>query len=354
VSSSSLIHYGLNALHMMQAHVLLRPFCQGLGMIVTLHRVQPAQDHDFQPNALLSITPEFLDQALLHFKRSGLDLITMDEVLERMMTSNDGGLQRRFVCVTFDDGYRDNITHAMPVLEAHQCPALVYIPTDFVEGEGCLWWAILEEIIDANSLITLIRDPKRGEEVFATKTAEQKYGVYRKLYRWLRSLDETRQKQIIADLCKEHHFDAKKLCRDMIITKAGLKKLSQNPLITIGAHTQSHPNLAKLDKIEALDEMVKGRDLLEQWLGVRPRHFAYPYGSPCAAGWRDFDLARQAGFSSAVTTRKGMIFKKHHGYRYALPRVSLNGYYQEERYLDLFNSGVPFSLARGFRHLNVR
>ncbi len=58
------------------------------------------------------------------------------------------------------------------------------------------------------------------------------------------------------------------------------------------------------------------------------RHFAYPIGKRRAAGPREFELAAQGGFTTAVTTRPGMLFAPHAAHRHALPRLSLNGRYQ--------------------------
>ncbi|MBP0652119.1 polysaccharide deacetylase family protein, partial [Mycobacterium tuberculosis] len=60
--------------------------------------------------------------------------------------------------------------------------------------------------------------------------------------------------------------------------------LARHPLVDIGAHTLSHANLRRLPRAAARAEMAGSADVLADWLGVRPRHFAYPYGYPAAAG----------------------------------------------------------------------
>jgi hypothetical protein len=73
-----------------------------------------------------------------------------------------------------------------------------------------------------------------------------------------------------------------------------------------------------------MDQMVGSADRIEQELGQRPAYFAFPCGDPGSAGPRDFALAARAGFKTAVTTRKGMLFSDHRDHLTALPRVSLN------------------------------
>jgi len=68
---------------------------------------------------------------------------------------------------------------------------------------------------------------------------------------------------------------------------------------------------------------------------------------------RDFQFARDAGFKTAVTTRKGMLFPDHREHLTALPRVSLNGDYQSLTYTALYLSGAPFALLYRFQKVNA-
>jgi peptidoglycan/xylan/chitin deacetylase (PgdA/CDA1 family) len=83
------------------------------------------------------------------------------------------------------------------------------------------------------------------------------------------------------------------------------------------------------------------------------RHLAYPVGDPTSAGAREFALAREAGFLTAVTTRPGHLFPEHAGHLHALPRVSLNGLHQTQGALRALLSGVPFWLWNRGRRVNV-
>ena len=88
-------------------------------------------------------------------------------------------------------------------------------------------------------------------------------------------------------------------------------------------------------------------------IGEMPRHFAYPFGDASSAGEREFRLARELGFETATTTRKGLIFEHHQEYMTALPRISLNGDYQDIRLIDVLMSGVPFPFGRLIPSLGV-
>ncbi|MDQ3560032.1 MAG: polysaccharide deacetylase, partial [Pseudomonadota bacterium] len=82
----------------------------------------------------------------------------------------------------------------------------------------------------------------------------------------------------------------------------------------------------------ALRQMRESADRIEAEIGVRPRTIAFPYGYPAAASAREARLAEEAGFAASFTTQPGYISTR--GSRHALPRVSVNGLYQELRYLD--------------------
>ena len=82
-------------------------------------------------------------------------------------------------------------------------------------------------------------------------------------------------------------------------------------------------------------------------------HLAYPYGDRGAAGQREFALARAAGYKTAVTTRPGMIFPESADHLTALPRVSLNGNYQDARILPVLTSGAATAMWNGFRRVDA-
>jgi peptidoglycan/xylan/chitin deacetylase (PgdA/CDA1 family) len=111
--------------------------------------------------------------------------------------------------------------------------------------------------------------------------------------------------------------------------------------------------LAKWPAAFARREIAESKAVIEGKLGRPIRHFAYPVGDPASAGPREFTLAREAGFTTAVTTRPGHLFPAHRLHLHALPRVSVNGLYQSEAAFRAMLSGVPFMAWNRGRRLNV-
>jgi peptidoglycan/xylan/chitin deacetylase (PgdA/CDA1 family) len=124
---------------------------------------------------------------------------------------------------------------------------------------------------------------------------------------------------------------------------AEIGQLAADPLVTIGAHTRRHYALAKLTLAEAHAEIEKSVRRIEQETGKPCRHFSYPYGDEASAGPREFELVKELGLRTGVTTRKGLIHPRHAHELTALPRVSLNGDYQKSRYVKVLLSGAPFA-----------
>ena len=149
----TIIRTGLETLYFTGLHHFMRPLVGGVGAILTLHHVRPRRPDAFQPNHLLEITPEFLDRLLRRLKNSGLDVISLDEMHARYIS---GDFKRRFVCITFDDGYKDLMRWAYPVLRKYRLPFALYIPTSFPDRLGELWWLALEAVIAQNSRIGMV------------------------------------------------------------------------------------------------------------------------------------------------------------------------------------------------------
>ena len=123
-----------------------------------------------------------------------------------------------------------------------------------------------------------------------------------------------------------------------------IRQLAADPLVTIGAHTRRHYALAKLTLAEARAEIEESVRRIEREIGKPCRHFSYPYGDEASAGKREFDLVKELGLKTAVTTRKGLIHPRHACELTGAAASSLNGDYQKSRYVKVLLSGAPFAL----------
>ena len=340
---------GLTSLYFTGAHIVWRPFFGGVGAILILHHVRPQRPDRFQPNRSFEVTPRFFGRLVRALRRSRLDLISLDEMHRRMI---EGDFSRRFVCITFDDAYRDVLQWAYPILKDADAPFAIYVPTSFPDRLGELWWLALEAVIARNDRIGLVINGR--DRKFDCETVAEKRTLYHDLYWWLRNRStEAEMCDVVRRLAAFYQVDVAAFCKEVCLDWSELDQLAADPLVTIGAHTVSHPALSRLSQDAARSEMELSRSVIEAALAVRPSHLSYPYGDRAAAGNREFAIAAEIGFNTAVTARPGVLFARHRRSLTALPRISLHGDYQQMRYVRVLLSGAATTMWKGFRQANA-
>jgi peptidoglycan/xylan/chitin deacetylase (PgdA/CDA1 family) len=183
-------------------------------------------------------------------------------------------LPARPVIVTFDDGYRSVLDHALPSLERHRIPAAVFVCAEPVIQSQHYWFDILWRL--------------EGEEaVLRAKTLPH--------CEWLAVVDST---SAAAEPTATHRP----------LTRAELRRLSESALIEIGGHTMRHPVLARAPLDDQREEIGGCRSALEDAIGKPVTAFAYPFGQLADHYQPDtVDLVRNAGFDLAFTTRQSFV-----------------------------------------------
>jgi peptidoglycan/xylan/chitin deacetylase (PgdA/CDA1 family) len=317
----------------------------GRGVIFALHRVRrfSPPTPGYAPNRLLEVTPEFLDAALARIARR-FEWVTLAEAARRL--GEDGP---PFAALTFDDGYRDTREVALPILQRHGAPATVFLAPGLIERSARLWWLELEEAIRRLDAVEL---PAAALSL-PSRTAREKSAAFERVYWALRARPEAELLDAVAALAASAGVTSAALAQDEFLTWDEARAFAAHPLIEIGAHGLTHRRLAQWSAEVAREELAGCKAALETRLGVPVTSFAYPVGDPTSAGAREFALAAEAGYEVAVTTRPGMLFPEHAAHRLALPRVSLNGLWQDLGYLDVLMSGAPFRLWNRGRRLSV-
>lgn len=337
LSRRSLITLGLEASHFLSKIKSLCPSSRA-GFIFTMHHVRPANEaDDFQPNGHLEITPEFLAEAIELLIHEGFDFIRLRDLPFHLAKSRR---ERPFAIFTLDDGYTNNRDFALPIFERYQVPATIYITPAFAERTGIIWWEVLERLIRKEPALGF--DFGRGIELLQTGSLDEKIAVFNHICKVIGSSDEAKTVEFLDLLAREHGIDPLAITKELTLSRDEIAALSDHPLIDLGAHGQNHLAIGRLPPEEARQEISQSVTWLEQVTGKKPQSFAFPYGNRAAAGPRDFKLVQELGLELAVTTRPGMIRTDRVTDLSALPRVSLNGYYQKSRYVAALSSGIPF------------
>ncbi len=308
------------------------------GAILRFQRVRPRQRGPFQPLKADEITPRFLDRVISALKRWNYDIVGMDEVCRRAVSSPQ---PRRFVCIGFDGGYKDVIAFAYPVLARHRIPFTVYVPSAFPDAVGEPWWLALEAVIARQTRLSLAVDGH--ERHFTIATTAAKYEVYDFLSGWMRSLPQSEVSVAINDLCRRHSVDLTRLTREAALDWADLANLAADPNVTLGSATVNYPVLSNLKDADAMREVTMGRAVLEAALRREVRHFAYPFGD--RGTWRSAHavMVQQAGFVSAVSGIPGVVEAGGRTNLHALPRIGWDGRERSLRVMRMLLSGTAFA-----------
>ncbi len=317
----------------------------GRGSILMFHNVRPSDGRAYAPNQPLEITPEFLETTLSLLKGLDYDIVPVGEIADRLA----GEGEQRFAALTFDDGYRDNIEFAAPILQRYNAPYAIYVTTGFADRTARLWWLELEAAIGALDQIEMNVLGHRFSG--PARTLNEKHQTYLAAYAFLREQEEQAMLDQIAALLDLAGESPK--FTELCMTWDEIRTAANDPLCTIGAHTLTHARLAKHDEEFVRRELLESRERIEREIGSPVLHLAFPFGDERSAGRREFEIARDCGYATALTTRPGVLYAAHLDHLTALPRLAVHGSWQDVRSLETLMSGAPFALWNFGRRLNV-
>ena len=283
----------------------------GCGVILCLHEIQD----DPASELMTGSRPSFLADIVQTLRHEGWEFVSMDEALHRLGKETT---TTPFAVLTFDDGYRDNLTRAFPVLDRLQAPFTIYVPTGAVTRELDAWWLALRALLLSHDEIEIACMGER----FACPRLADKIAAANAVSLWVAR--DRRRARDLAPTFAAYGLSAEALADAYFLGERELRELARQPLVTIGAHTTSHAALPVLDADEARAEMADNKAYLEHLLERDVLHFAYPYGIAGAVRrGREAMLAREVGFATAVTTEPRPIFPEHRSTPHALPRISV-------------------------------
>lgn len=302
------------------------------GCLFTFHRVAPSASWEVLPNRDFYIDLTFLDQLLAYLARTGWQVVTIEEALARAARGRTGD---RYVNFSVDDCYRDTFEEIVPLFRRHYVPVTLFVTTGIPDGTMPMWCAGLEDALLARDRVVL------DQGTIEVGSAEAKRAAYAKI---AAAWDGPDAGAHYARFCQQNGIDAAAMHRKHAISWDMLDALRNDPIVEIGSHTVSHARISSLSAREASVELAGSRQRLRTKLGVEARHFAFPYGRSGDCGARDFDIARQAGYASAATTRKGVVRTGQDAF--SLPRNTLNGATRNPAMIELHLTGVTGAAAR--------
>jgi peptidoglycan/xylan/chitin deacetylase (PgdA/CDA1 family) len=251
-----------------------------------------------EPDPLLPAEPTAADfDALLAHLKGRFSVLPLGDAVDRL---HRGALPRAALAITFDDGYADNLSVAAPLLRKHGVPATLFIATGYLDG-GIMW---NDRVIAAfrSTSKTKIDLTERGLGVYATTTDGERRAGMDALLRELKyraSAERERLAQAVLDAADVA------VPASPMLTSDGVRSLASYG-IDVGAHTITHPILARTSAGDAWREIAEGKRALESIAGRPVTLFAYPNGKPGDDyGGEHVRMVREAGFIAAVSTAWG-------------------------------------------------
>ena len=265
------------------------PICQ----ILIFHRVNDDRD------PFLGATPISEFRAQVEYLAKNFPVVTLDQI-----ASGEFPLRHDYcVAITFDDGYRDNFLHALPVLSEFSVPATIFLATGYIDSNELPWYDQLGLAFKLTMQKRLALREIGGPEC-SLENQSGRLMALEQCSHWLRTVDEPARLKFQAELFRALRVPATLNLPNMMLSWDEIRRMSKQGL-SFGAHTVTHPVTATLSKQRLEQEIGGSKQSIESKLQLPVRHFAYPFGRP-----RDYSpeakrVVQQFGFASAVTTSWG-------------------------------------------------
>lgn len=265
--------------------------------ILIYHRVLPQTDPLFPGEATIDTF-----NAQMALLKSMFNILPLHEAAARLKA---GTLPVRSACITFDDGYADNVTNALPILQKHGLHATFFIATSYLNGGRMFNDTVIESVRCSNQETLDLRDMNLGNHRLSSNA--ERAAAIEDILPKVKYLPLEIRQETVANIARR--AGAGNLPDDLMMTTAQLKTLHAAGM-EIGGHTHRHPILANLNDADARNEIVAGKTWLEDTLGSRIRLFAYPNGKPGTDYLPDqAKIVRELGFDAAVSTHPGISIK---------------------------------------------
>lgn len=270
-----------------------------IGAILMLHRVDTPDAEGIWYNQHLKMSPRTIGEMVDEARRHNCQFVTLDELADAVQQKRN---VRRLISVTLDDGYRDNYTHGAPLFQQQKIPYTIYVCTKVVKGEMLYWWDILEYIVLTNDRVTL-----NDGQTFDCSTKEAKEQAFLDIREVILRLPQDNLLKHLQKLFCHYPVDYQTGNDRLGLTWEQLQELSREPLATIGNHTYSHLAFTGCTDAEICEDIQRATDEMQEHVGVRTRHFAFPFGEASAVSPHDVELVKSLGFTTSATTNHGYV-----------------------------------------------
>lgn len=263
--------------------------------ILIYHRVHP----DGYPLPVDLTAQEFEWQ--MSVLRRYFHPLSLSDALERLQ---QGDLRAGSVCITFDDGYEDNLLVALPILQRHQISATFFITTNYIEGE-VMWNDYIWESLRYTQC-TELELTEMGLGLYSLESEQQRKAAGNSIIQAIKYLVPAERLEFAAKVVSKLGMTIPK---GLMLNAEQIKMLHRSGM-GVGAHTQSHPILRLLSDSDSRTEISESKKILENLLQAPVDYFAYPNGKLGEDfSHRELEIVRSVGFKAALSTEWGVSDK---------------------------------------------
>jgi peptidoglycan/xylan/chitin deacetylase (PgdA/CDA1 family) len=300
-STLAAIAYGTGLLQVLSARRLA-----GRAAVLMYHRVLPREQlaESFSAHSI-SVTPETFRRQMRLLRRLASPL----SVAELQAALESGKFPRRACVVTFDDGWFDNLEHALPILAEYRIPAVIFLAVDYIGTGACFWQERLSRALYVAARAGEGSRPLfarfKREDILAMDAARARLAV-REIVDTLKHASVVERDAaidgVLADLAARS-LTVVSDHPDRFLDWEGVRKLAASGVVTIGSHCCTHTPLPKLPLSDVEAELQRSRESIGRELGAAPATLAYPNGDYTP------EIAALTGrqYALAFTTERGLV-----------------------------------------------
>jgi peptidoglycan/xylan/chitin deacetylase (PgdA/CDA1 family) len=268
--------------------------------ILNYHRIEEEKEEVsrfFQPN--ISATPQMFDDQMMYLA-SNYNVISEEHLLDWIQ--NKAALPDFPALITFDDGYRDNLTRALPILKKYNLPATIFLTSGFIETNKGFYWDISAYCF-ANTKKQNATLPILGEKAWDDEPASK--SVLGEWVEALKRVSESEKQSAMQALPSILEVEIPENIFENVMLSWEEARNMQAHGITFGAHTVSHPILTRVPLEQAEQEVTESKKQIEEKLGTTVNTFAYPNGQERDISPEVIHAVKRAGFQAAFSLIAG-------------------------------------------------
>lgn len=300
--------------------------------VLAYHRVVEGPWDDFLfDEHIISATPEAFE-AQMRFAKKNFDVVSFRDL--DACDREDKPWPKKALIVTFDDGYRDNFTHAFPVLRELGLPATIFLTTGHIDQSQLFWWDAIAYCFKKTSLAAILM-PELGEAEMPLATAQQRRQAVDAALNWAKNVPDAVRKGFVAHLPNVLKVQLPcDVAKGMHLSWDEVRLMAQDG-IEFGSHTVTHPILSCVDNAQLLYEACMSKSTIEREVGQPALSFAFPAGTRKRRSQAAHAIIKECGYHFAVVYDQDV---EVHPDRIAMPRIHVD----RDHSLNLFRANLLF------------